>query len=385
MSAGQGLCANCWPSDLRFLKVLAKTTYPWHEPPRGLGWFFAICWICVHEKIAFGLSLLAALLFAAAAHATTLDDVKARGKLLCGVNPGLLGFAAKGDDGAWAGFDVDFCRAVAAAVLGDAAKVEFVPLTAQDRFEKLKSGAVDVLARNTTWTMERETKLPLRFVGVNYMDGQGFLVSKALGVNSVFTMSQAAICFLTGTTTEANVADFFREREMVFTPVKFGTIDEVVAAYEAGKCDSYTADQSQLYAIRLKLKAPDDHIILPDVISKEPLGPMVRQGDEQWFNIVRWTLFALINAEELDVKAASVDDLKTNSKIPTVRRLLGLEGTFGADMGLDADWAARAIKATGNYAEIFERNLGKGSKLGIERGINALWNAGGLLYVPPVR
>ena len=331
------------------------------------------------------LLLLSTVFFTTAAHATTLEDVKARGKLLCGVNPGLLGFAAKGDDGSWAGFDVDFCHAVAAAVLGDAAKVEYVPLTAQDRFEKLKSGAVDVLARNTTWTMERETKFPLRFVGVNYMDGQGFLVSKALGVNSVFTMSQAAICFLEGTTTEANVADFFREREMVFTPVKFGSIDEVVAAYEAGQCDSYTADQSQLYAIRLKLNVPEDHIILPDVISKEPLGPMVRQGDEQWLNIVRWTLFALVNAEELDVKAASVDDLKANSKIPTIRRLLGLEGTFGADMGLDGDWAARAIKATGNYSEIFERNLGKGSQLGIERGINALWNAGGLLYVPPVR
>ena len=331
------------------------------------------------------LSLLATMLFAVAAHATTLEDIKARGKLLCGVNPGLLGFAAKSDDGNWAGFDVDFCRAIAAAVLGDAAKVDYVALTAQDRFDRLKSGAVDVLARNTTWTMERETKFPLRFVGVSYMDGQGFLVSKALGVNSVFTMSQAAICFLTGTTTEVNVADFFREREMVFTPVKFDTIDDVVAAYEAGKCDSYTADQSQLYAIRLKLKAPEDHIILPDVISKEPLGPMVRQGDEQWFNIVRWTLFALVNAEELDVKAGGVDDLKANSKIPTIRRLLGLEGTFGTDIGLDADWAARAIKATGNYAEIFERNLGKGSKLGIARGINALWNAGGLLYVPPVR
>jgi general L-amino acid transport system substrate-binding protein len=331
------------------------------------------------------LSLLAILFFTATAHATTLEDVKARGKLLCGVNPGLLGFAAKGDDGSWAGFDVDFCRAIAAAVLVDVTKVEYVALTAQDRFEKLASGAVDVLARNTTWTMERETKLPLRFVGVNYMDGQGFLVSKALGVTSVFTMSQAAICFLEGTTTEANVADFFREREMVFTPVKFGTIDEVVAAYEAGQCDSYTADQSQLYAIRLKLEVPEDHIILPDVISKEPLGPMVRQGDEQWFNIVRWTLFALVNAEELDVRAGGVDDLKANSKIPTIRRLLGLEGSFGVDIGLDADWAARAIKATGNYAEIFERNLGNDSQLGIERGINALWNAGGLLYVPPVR
>ena len=337
------------------------------------------------KKLLLTLSILIAALFSVVAHASTLDDVKARGKLLCGVNTGLLGFAAMDANGAWAGFDVDFCRAVAAAVLGDGTKVDFVPLSAQERFDKLKSGAVDVLARNTTWTMERETKFPLRFVGVNYMDGQGFLVAKALGVNSVFTMSQAAICFLTGTTTEANVEDFFREREMVFTPVKFGTIDEVVAAYEAGKCDSYTADQSQLYAIRLKLKAPDDHVILPDVISKEPLGPMVRQGDEQWVNIVRWTLFALINAEELDVTAAGVDALKASSKKPTVRRLLGLEGTFGVDIGLDADWAARAIKATGNYAEMFERNLGKGSKLGIQRGINALWSAGGLLYVPPVR
>lgn len=337
------------------------------------------------KKLLLLLPLLASVLFTVAVQAATLDGIKARGRLLCGVNTGLLGFAAADANGAWAGFDVDLCRAIAAAVLGDAAKVDFVPLSAQERFDKLKSGAVDVLARNTTWTMERETRFPLRFVGVNYMDGQGFLVPRALGVNSVFTMSQAAICFLTGTTTEANVEDFFREREMVFTPVKFATVDEVVAAYEAGKCDSYTADQSQLYAIRLKLKAPDDHIILHDVISKEPLGPMVRQGDEQWFNIVRWMLFALINAEELDVTAATVDDLKASSKKPTVRRLLGLEGSFGADLGLDADWAARAIKATGNYAEMFERNLGKGSKLGIERGINALWNAGGLLYVPPVR
>ena len=337
------------------------------------------------KKLPWILPLLVTLLLSAVAHASTLDDVKARGKLLCGVNTGLLGFADKGDDGAWAGFDVDFCKAVAATALGDAGKVEYVPLNAKERFDSLKSGAVDVLARNTTWTMERETKFPLRFVGVNYMDGQGFLVSKALGVNTVVNLSQAAICFLTGTTTQANVEDFFREKQMSFTPVTFDNINDLVTAYEAGKCDTYTADQSQLYAIRLKLAKPDDNIILPDVISKEPLGPMVRQGDEQWFNIVRWTLFALINAEELNVKAATVDDLKANSKMPSVRRLLGLEGTFGADMGLDADWAARAIKATGNYGEIFERNLGKDSKLGIERGINALWNAGGLLYVPPVR
>jgi general L-amino acid transport system substrate-binding protein len=330
-------------------------------------------------------SLVIGLVFAALANASTLDDAKARGKVLCGVNTGLLGFAAKGADGVWAGFDVDFCKAVAAAALGDAAKVEFVPLGAKDRFDALKAGKVDVLARNTTWTMERETKMGLRFVGVNYMDGQGFMVNKSLGVNSVLTMSQAAICFLTGTTTQANVDDFFREKQMSYLPVTFDNLDELVTAYEAGKCDTYTADQSQLYAVRLKLAKPDDNIILPDVISKEPLGPAVRQGDEQWLNIVRWTLYVLVNAEELEVRAADVDDLKAKSASPSIRRLLGAEGTFGADMGLDADWAVRAIKASGNYAEIFDRNLGKGSKLGIERGINALWNAGGLLYVPPVR
>ena len=331
------------------------------------------------------LSLMTSVFLSAASQAATLDDAKARGQLLCGVNSGLLGFAAKGEDGLWAGFDVDFCKAVAAAALGDAAKVIYVPLSAKERFDALKSGKVDVLARNTTWTMERETKMPLRFVGVNYMDGQGFLVNKALGVNSVLTMSQAAICFLTGTTTQANVEDFFREKQMSFLPMTFDNLDELVTAYEAGKCDSYTADQSQLYAVRLRLAKPDDNIILPDVISKEPLGPAVRQGDEQWFNIVRWTLYALVNAEELEVQASDVDDKKSTSINPAIRRLLGVEGTFGADMGLDADWAARAIKATGNYGEIFERNLGKGSKLGIERGINALWNKGGLLYVPPVR
>ena len=322
------------------------------------------------------------------AAAFTLSDVKARGKLVCGVNAGLLGFALKGDDGKWAGFDVDYCRAVAAAVLGDAEKVEYVPLTTSSRFDSLKSGAVDILARNTTWTMERETKMPLRFAGISYHDGQGFMVNKAIGVNSVFNLTQAAVCFLSGTTTQANLEDFFREKEMTFTPVSFGTIDELVTAFQAkdgNKCDAYSADQSQLYAVRLKLATPDDYIILPEVISKEPLGPAVRQGDEQWFNIARWTLFALINAEELEVRGAGVDDAIAKSKKSDVRRLLGLEGTFGVDMGLDADWAARAIKAGGNYGEIFERNLGKGSKLGIERGLNAPWNQGGILYVPPVR
>ncbi len=332
------------------------------------------------------LSIIACLFMISGwAAASTLSDVKARGKLLCGVNTGLLGFALKGDDGKWAGFDVDYCRAVAAAVLGDPEKVDYVPVSTATRFDSLKSGAMDVLARNTTWTMERETKMPFRFAGISYHDGQGFLVNKAIGVNSVFNLTQAAICFLSGTTTQVNVEDYFREKKMTFTPVTLGTIDELVAAFQSNKCDAYTADQSQLYAIRLKLDKPADFIILPEVISKEPLGPAVRQGDEQWFNIARWTLFALINAEELEVRGSGVDDAKIKSNKSDVRRLLGVEGTFGVDMGLDVDWAARAIKAGGNYGEIFERNLGKGSKLGIERGLNAPWNKGGILYVPPVR
>ncbi len=328
---------------------------------------------------------LAAVFIAGGASAATLDDVKARGKLNCGVNSGLQGFAEKQPDGNWSGFDVDYCKALAAATLEDATKVEFVPLTTKDRFEKLKSGVVDVLARNTTWTMERETKWPFRFAGVSYHDGQGFMVGKLSGITNVFTMSQAAICFVSGTTTQANVDDFFREREMAYAAVTMDSIDEAVAAYEAGKCDAYTADQSQLYAVRLKLKKPEEHLILADVISKEPLGPAVRTGDEQWFNIARWTLFALINAEELGLRGPGVAEAREKSKKPDVRRLIGVEGTFGADLGLDNEWAARAIAAVGNYAEIFERNLGTGSKLQIQRGLNGLWNQGGILYAPPVR
>ena len=230
--------------------------------------------------------------------------------------------------------------------------------------------------------------MPFRFAGISYHDGQGFMVNKALGVNSVFNLTQAAICFLSGTTTQTNIEDFFREKEMTFTPVSFGTIDELVAAFQSkdgNKCDAYSADQSQLYAVRLKLAKPDDYIILPEVISKEPLGPAVRQGDEQWYSIARWTLIALVAAEELELRGAGVDEAKASSKKADVRRLIGVDGTFGADMGLDAEWAARAIKAGGNYGEIFERNLGKGSKLGIERGLNALWSQGGILYVPPVK
>lgn len=322
---------------------------------------------------------------AAGAQASALEDVKARGVLNCGVNPNLQGFAAKGEDGAWSGFDVDYCRALAAAVLGDASKVNYVPLNAQARFDGLKSGQVDVLARNTTWNMERETKMPLRFVGISYHDGQGFIVKKLLGVTSALHLSGAAICFQTGTTNETNVADFFREKEMTFVPVRFEKLDDLVKAFDEGKCDTFTTDVSQLYAIRLRLAKPDDAMVLQDVISKEPLGPVIRQGDEQWFNITRWTLFALINAEELGVTAANADDLKANSKNAAIRALLGAEGSSGPDIGLDPDWALRALKATGNYGEIFERNLGPNTPLQIGRNINALWNAGGLMYAPPLR
>jgi general L-amino acid transport system substrate-binding protein len=333
----------------------------------------------------FFILLVSALVLPFAVQAGTLDDVKARGVLKCGVNTGLLGFGEKQADGSWAGFDVDFCRAVAAAVLGDARKVEYIGLTAQNRFEKLKASEVDLLARNTTWTMERETKWPIRFVGVSYHEGQGFMVAKLSGVTSVFNMSQASICFVSATTSQVNVDDFFREREMAYAAKVFDNAEDAIAAYEKNECDAYTADQSQLYAIRMKLARPDEHIVLPEVISKEPLGPAVRAGDEQWFNIVRWTLFALINADELEVRGINVADEKAKSKTAGVRRLLGVEGTFGTDLGLDNDWAARAISAVGNYGEIFERNLGKDSKLAIDRGLNNLWSNGGILYAPPVR
>lgn len=331
------------------------------------------------------LAVAVVLGLAGTANASTLDDVKSRGHLNCGVNPNLQGFGTKGADGSWAGFDVDFCRAVAAAVLGDPSKVQYVPLTAQERFDGLKSGAVDLLARNTTWNMERETKLPLRFVGTSYYDGQGFIVKKLLGATSAVYLSGAAICLQNGTNNEVNVSDYFHEKDMTFVPIRFDKLDDAVKAFDEGKCDSFTTDVSTLYALRLRLAKPDEAMVLQDVISKEPLGPAIRQGDDQWFNIVRWTLFALINAEELGVKSTTVDDLKVNSKNAAVKSLLGVDGTLGPDMGLDADWAARVIKAVGNYGEVFDRNLGPETPLQISRGINALWNAGGILYAPPMR
>ncbi len=326
-----------------------------------------------------------ALLAAGGANASTLDDVKAKGFVQCGVSQGLPGFSNPDDKGNWTGIDVDVCRAVAAAVFGDASKVKFSPLSAKERFTALQSGEVDVLSRNTTWTETRDTALGLDFAGVTYYDGQGFMVRKDLGVKSALELSGAAVCTNTGTTTELNVADYFRANNMDYKVVAFEKADEVVKAYDSGRCDVYTTDQSGLYAQRTKLKDPNAHIVLPEVISKEPLGPVVRHGDNQWGDIVRWSLNAMIDAEEAGITSANVDDLKANSKNPTVRRILGVEGKMGENLGLSADFAYNIIKQVGNYGEVFERNLGPSTPLNISRGLNALWKDGGILYAPPFR
>lgn len=320
----------------------------------------------------------------AAAQTSTLDTVKSRGQLQCGVSTGLAGFGAPNDAGVWQGLDVDICRAVAAAVLKDAEKIKFVPLTAKERFTALQSGEIDLLSRNTTWTMSRDTAAGLNFTGINYYDGQGFMVKKSLDVVSAKELSGASICVQTGTTTELNLADYFRSNKMEYNPVVFEKLSEALGAYNAGRCDAFTTDVSQLYSIRLTLGNASDHIVLPEIISKEPLGPVVRQGDPQWANIVRWTLFAMINAEELGVTQSNVDQMK-NSKNPAIRRLLGVEGEYGVAMGVDKDWAYHIIKLVGNYGESFDRNVGAGSPLGIARGQNALWKDGGLQYAPPIR
>ena len=323
-------------------------------------------------------------LLAGAANAGTLDDVKAKGFLQCGVNTGLIGFAQPDDQGNWSGFDVDFCKAVAAAIFNDVTKVKYTPLTAKDRFTALQSGEIDLLSRNTTWTMSRDTSLGLAFGVTTYYDGQGFMVRKSLGVTSALELSGAAVCVQSGTTTELNLSDYFKVNNMTLNPVVFEPLPETEAAYDSGRCDAYTTDASGLYATRLKLSAPDDHIILPEIISKEPLGPVVRQGDEQWFNVMKWVGFALLNAEELGVTQANVEDMKA-SENQSIRRLVGVDGTFGEAVGLGNDWAANAIKAVGNYGEIFDRNIGTSSKLGIARGLNALWTKGGIQYAPPIR
>ena len=327
-------------------------------------------------------------LMASAAFAGTLDVVKAKGFVQCGVNTALAGFSAPDDKGEWTGLDVDFCRAVAAAIFGDGTKVKFTPLSAKDRFTALQSGEVDILSRNTTWTISRDTALGLNFAGVTYFDGQGFMINaqKLPGVNSTLQLSGASVCVQSGTTTELNLADYFKANNLEYNPVVFEKVEEANAAYDSGRCDAYTTDQSGLYAIRLTLAAPGDHVVLPEIISKEPLGPAVRQGDDQWFDVVKWTYFALLNAEELGITQANVEEMK-NSPNPEIKRVLGVEAEtkIGTDLGLTNDWVVNIIKATGNYGEIFERNVGAGSPLKISRGINALWTKGGLQYGVPIR
>ena len=337
------------------------------------------------KRVSLVLTLALAAGFAAqSASAQTLKAVKDRGQLSCGVSQGLPGFSSPDDKGNWTGIDVDICRAIAAAIFDDPAKIKFVPLSAKDRFTALQSGEIDVLSRNTTWTLSRDTSLGANFTGVTYYDGQGFLVKKSLKVNSALELSSASICVETGTTTELNLADYFKSNNMKYEVIAFATNDEAVKAYESGRCDVFTDDMSGLYANRLKLANPADHVVLPEVISKEPLGPMVRHGDDQWFDIVKWTLFAMINAEEMGVTQRNADDMAKSDK-PDLKRAFGTDGNFGEQLGLTKDWFARIIKAVGNYGESFDRNVGAGSKLQIARGLNNLWNKGGIQYAPPIR
>jgi general L-amino acid transport system substrate-binding protein len=331
-------------------------------------------------------TVLALLLAVAAqsASAQTLKAVKDRGMLNCGANGTLAGFGLPDAQGKWTGLDVDFCRAIAAAVLNDSEKVKYVPLSAKARFTALQSGEVDVLARNTTWTSSRDTSLGLNFTGVNYYDGQGFMVRKALKVNSALELNGASVCVQQGTTTELNLADYFSANKMQLKSVTFATANEAVKAYDAGRCDAYTTDASALYAERLRVSDPNDHIILPEIISKEPLGPAVRHGDDQWFDIVKWTLFAMMNAEELNISSKNVDEALKSTN-PEIKRFVGTEGNFGEQLGLGKDWAVRIVKQVGNYGETFERNVGLGSPLKIERGLNKLWTKGGIQYAPPIR
>lgn len=314
----------------------------------------------------------------------TLDAIRSKGFIQCGVSQGLPGFSNPDDKGGWSGIDVDYCRALAAAVFGDTNKVRYTPLSAQQRFTALQTGEIDVLSRNTTWTQSRDAGLGVNFVGIIYHDGQGFMVKKAVNVKSAKELDGATVCMNAGTTTELNAADFFRANKLKFTPVTFEKSDETVFAYDAGRCDAYSTDQSGLYAQRVKLKQPDQHVILPELISKEPLGPVVRQGDEEWFDIARWTLFALINAEDLGITSKNVDEMKGSAN-PELRRFLGAEGEMGKSLSLPKEWAYNIVKQVGNYGEVFEKNLGQASPLKIARGLNAPWNQGGILYAPPIR
>ena len=317
-------------------------------------------------------------------HSGTLNEVKKRGELVCGVSTGIPGFSNPDTQGVWKGLDVDLCKAIAAATLGDALKVKFVPLTGKERFSALQSGEIDILARNTAWTLTRDTLLGLHFCGVNYYDGQGFLVSKSLGVKSALELNGTAICLQSGTTTELNVADYFKTNKMTYKPIIFDTPNQLMKGFETGRCDVLTSDRSQLYALRSQFESPDETVVLPQVISKEPLGPVVRQGDDAWFNIVKWSLFAMILAEEYGVTSHNVEEMKTSSNLE-IQRLLGMEGNKGKGLGLKNDWAYQLIKQVGNYGESYERNVGQGSPLKIERGLNSLWTRGGILFAPPIR
>jgi general L-amino acid transport system substrate-binding protein len=330
-------------------------------------------------------AMTVAAMAAGAASAGTMDDVKARGKLNCGVTTGLVGFAAPDANGVWEGFDVSVCRAVAAAVLGDPAAVEFVTTTGQTRFTALASGEIDMLARNTTWTFSRDVDLKFEFVGVNYYDGQGFMVPKSLGVSSAKELDGATVCIQTGTTTELNLADFFRANNISYEPVPIETNAEAQQQYLAGACDVYTTDASGLAATRATFENPGDHAVLPEIISKEPLGPLVRHGDNEWGDVVRWSLNAMIAAEEMGITSANVDSMAAGTNNPEINRILGTEGELGAMLGLDKDWAMRIIKSVGNYAEVFEKNIGESTPIGLARGLNAQWTNGGLLYTPPFR
>jgi general L-amino acid transport system substrate-binding protein len=336
-------------------------------------------------RIAAGAAAIFLLASGSAFAGKTLDAVKAKGFIQCGVSQGLPGFSNPDTSGNWTGIDVDVCHAVAAALFGDATKVKFTPLSAKERFTALQSGEVDVLSRNTTWTLTRDTSTGLDFTGVTYYDGQGFLVKKTLNVKSAKELNGATVCVQAGTTTELNLQDYFRTNNMQFTPVVFEKADEVIAAYDSGRCDVFTDDQSGLYSERLKLKNPDDHIVLPDIISKEPLGPVVRKGDQEWGDIVRWALYAMVGAEELGITSANVDQLKASSQNPDIRRVLGVEGDLGKELGVGNDWVVNIVKQVGNYAEAFERNVGEKSPLKIKRGLNALWKNGGIQYSPPIR
>ncbi len=316
----------------------------------------------------------------------TLAAVKERGSLLCGVSTGLPGFSAPDSSGNWVGLDVDVCRAVAAAVLGDASSVRYVPLTAKERFTALQSGEIDVLSRNTTWTETRDTSLGLNFAGVNYYDGQGFLVKKSLGVRSAKELNGASVCIQAGTTTELNLADYFRFNNLSYQAISLDTSDQTKQGFEEGRCDVLTSDRSQLAALRITLADPDSAAVLPEVISKEPLGPVVRQGDDKWFNIVKWSLYALVEAEELGINSQNVGSLKGDAaSSPSVKRFLGDEGKLGENLGLDNNWAMEIVRQVGNYAEIYEANVGPNTALGIERGVNDLWTKGGLMYSMPFR